>query len=135
MAITDLRADSALVTLPNCIPSMPAVARILSRYDRERLEGFVAIAIDLMDLMDGDPDLEDDDAHEDDDPAGGNVEDERQAAEGLEYFSPAAPLRHRPDERADQRAGSLSPASEGYGLFGLRIVPTRFLAGRPKRGT
>ncbi|ALR19027.1 hypothetical protein ATN00_00545 [Sphingobium baderi] len=59
---------------------MPAVARILSRYDRERLEGFVAIAIDLMDLMDGDPDLEDDD------PAGGNVEDERQMAEGEDYY-------------------------------------------------
>ncbi|SCW36799.1 hypothetical protein SAMN02927924_00229 [Sphingobium faniae] len=86
MANTDLRADSALVTLPNCLPSMPAVARILSRYDRERLEGFVAIAIDLMDLMDGDPDLEDGDADEDDDPAGGNVEDERQMAAGQDYY-------------------------------------------------
>lgn len=53
---------------------MPAVARILSRFDRPTLEAFLSVAIDLIDTFDGDPDLEDDDpaedadANEDDDP-------------------------------------------------------------------
>jgi hypothetical protein len=40
---------------------MPAVARILARYDRPKIEAFLAIAIDLLDTMDPDPELEDDD--------------------------------------------------------------------------
>ena len=46
------------VTLPNQFPPMPAIARILSRFDRAQLEGFISVAIDLADAMDGDPDLE-----------------------------------------------------------------------------
>jgi len=52
---------------------MPAVQRILLRYarnDRETLEAFLSVAIDLLDLMDGDPDLEDSndrEAHDGDD--------------------------------------------------------------------
>lgn len=49
------------VTLPNQIPPMPAVARILSRFDRVQLHGFIAVAIDLADALDGDIDLEEDD--------------------------------------------------------------------------
>lgn len=39
-------------------PPMPAVARILARYERPQLEAFLAIAIDLLDTMDPDPDME-----------------------------------------------------------------------------
>lgn len=39
-------------------PPMPAVAAILSRYDRNQLAMFITVAIDLMDLADGDPDVE-----------------------------------------------------------------------------
>ena len=46
------------VTMPGSIPSMPAVARILARYDRSKLEAFIAIAIDLADTFDGDPEAE-----------------------------------------------------------------------------
>lgn len=46
---------------------MPAVARILSRFDRTQLEAFVSVAIDLMDVVDGDPD------REVEDPAGETV--------------------------------------------------------------
>jgi hypothetical protein len=35
------------------------VERILSRFDRAQLEGFIAVAIDLLDVADGDNDLED----------------------------------------------------------------------------
>ena len=38
---------------PRAMPPMPAVARILSRFDRQQLEGF-----DLADAMDGDPEAE-----------------------------------------------------------------------------
>jgi hypothetical protein len=39
-------------------PRMPAVAQILARYDRPRLEAFITIAVDLLDAFDGDPDVE-----------------------------------------------------------------------------
>lgn len=42
-------------------PPMPAVARILARYDRPKLEAFISVAIDLLDVLAGDPDLEEDD--------------------------------------------------------------------------
>ena len=51
-------------------PPPAAVSRVLANFDRAQLEGFIAIAIDLLDFADGDPDLEDDDAHEEDDPPG-----------------------------------------------------------------
>ena len=58
MATTYLRGESAPVILPNQFPPMPAVARILSRFDRDQLHGFIAVAIDLADAMDGDSDTE-----------------------------------------------------------------------------
>lgn len=36
------------------------ITRVLSTFDRQQLEGFVAVAIDLMNLADGDPDQEGD---------------------------------------------------------------------------
>ena len=39
-------------------PPMPAVARILARFERVQLAGFIAVALDLIDTLDGDPDLE-----------------------------------------------------------------------------
>ena len=39
-------------------PPMPAVARSLVRYDRPTLESLLAVAIDLLDVMDGNPDTE-----------------------------------------------------------------------------
>lgn len=68
MATDTLTGGFRPVTLPNHFPPMPAVARILSRFDRDQLSSFIAVAIDLADAMDGDPDEEDGDSHEDDDP-------------------------------------------------------------------
>ena len=45
---------NAPATFPTVAP-MPAVARILARFEREQLAGFIAIAIDLLDTFDGDP--------------------------------------------------------------------------------
>lgn len=58
MATNPIGGESAIVTLPGMIPPMPAVARVLSRYDRGKLAAFVTVAIDLLDVLDGDPDRE-----------------------------------------------------------------------------
>lgn len=49
-------------------PHMPAVARILSRFDRDHLEAFLTVAIELLDTLDGDDDDEPDADSEDSDP-------------------------------------------------------------------
>lgn len=62
MATNPLGADSALVTFPlDYPPHMAAIARILGRYPPGDLARFVTVAIDLLDLDWGDPDLEEDD--------------------------------------------------------------------------
>lgn len=44
--------------LPSAMPPMPAVAHILAQYDRQKLSGFIEVAIGLLDAMDPDPDIE-----------------------------------------------------------------------------
>ena len=51
---------SALAAFPTTAP-MPAVARILARFERDQLAGFIAVALDLLDTLDGPEDAEDDD--------------------------------------------------------------------------
>ena len=58
MATNPIGGDTAPVTLPGTIPHMPAVARILARHDRAKLAAFVTVAIDLLDVLDGDADTE-----------------------------------------------------------------------------
>lgn len=58
MATNPIGGVAAPVTLPGTIPHMPVIARILARHDRGRLAAFVTVAIDLLDVMDGDADLE-----------------------------------------------------------------------------
>lgn len=41
-----------------------AISRVLATFNREQLAGFVSVAIDLMDLADGDPDAEHDPLNE-----------------------------------------------------------------------
>lgn len=52
-----MTAPTLISPMAREIPPAPVLA-ILSRYRREDIEAFVAIAIDLMDLADGDPDIE-----------------------------------------------------------------------------
>ena len=51
--------EGSAVAAFSTMPPMPAVARILARFERVQLAGFVAVALDLIDTMDGDPDDED----------------------------------------------------------------------------
>ena len=89
---------------------MPAVALILSRFDRAQLGSFVEIAIELMDVAQGDTDLEPEVTEQDDEPeiddepelddhGGGNVEDEGEPEDGI--FHAAYGI--------DQSTGPLSP--------------------------
>ena len=89
---------------------MPAVALILSRFDRAQLGSFVEIAIELMDVAQGDTDLEpevieqDDEPEIDDEPelddhGGGNVEDEGEFENGIVHAAYGI----------DQSAGPLPP--------------------------
>jgi hypothetical protein len=45
-------------------PPPAAVSRVLATFDRHQLEGFIAVALDLLDLADGDLDMEEDDPPE-----------------------------------------------------------------------
>lgn len=47
-----------MIPHPSAQPPMPAVALILSRYDRQKLANFIEVAIGLLDTMDGDTDAE-----------------------------------------------------------------------------
>lgn len=58
MATRAIRAESALVTLPSHVAPMPAVMRTLAQFDRKSLEAFIIVAISLLDVVDGDPDVE-----------------------------------------------------------------------------
>ena len=58
MASNPIGREAVPVTLPGTIPPMPAVARILSRYDRPKMEACIAVALDLLDVLDGDADAE-----------------------------------------------------------------------------
>lgn len=40
------------------IPALPNVTRILSRFQRPQIESFIAVALDLLDTLDGDPEVE-----------------------------------------------------------------------------
>jgi hypothetical protein len=52
-----MNAPIPLTSIARGVPPAP-VLRILAQHSREELEGFIAVAIDLLDLADGDPDVE-----------------------------------------------------------------------------
>ncbi len=66
MATRALGAESALANplqfalSPSRTPVAPLL-RLLSRFDRHKVEAFIELSIAMLDLIDGDPDLEEDD--------------------------------------------------------------------------
>lgn len=80
MASKPLGGESSPVTpLRLSVPDMPVLARILARFEREELEGFIAVAIDLLDVAAGDDDIEEDDSDcgVEDGPRGFDPEEDR----------------------------------------------------------
>jgi hypothetical protein len=67
-------ASEAITIAPGLAPAAPLM-RLLSRFDRAKVEAFAEVSIALLDLIDGDENLEDDDPAEEDDPAGQYDED------------------------------------------------------------
>lgn len=55
MATKAIRAEYRPVTIH------PGIARVLGGFNREQLSSFIEVGIELLDAMDGDPDLEEDD--------------------------------------------------------------------------
>lgn len=142
---------NALIQHPRAMLPMPAVARILSRFDRQQLEGFIAVAIDLADAMDGDPeaegsswaedirartnshlpdDCEADSDDEDDDPQGQCDEDGINTAYGdLKYRAGAGCQISDPGgDPFDDREPDESPYTASYGIDQSNALPS--LAGR-----
>lgn len=118
-------APQAGLVLPfPATPRMPAVARILARYDREKLEAFISVAIDLLDALDPNPDVE----LNGDELDGSMGEDDfnKQRASG-----PGCPLAD-PDMSVDDQAcdepyQDLEPEENAVPIFG--VDQTRWLIG------
>lgn len=53
-------ASEPITLVPGLAPAAP-IMRLLSRFDRQKVEAFAEVSIALLDLIDGDCDLEDDD--------------------------------------------------------------------------
>jgi hypothetical protein len=49
---------ATLLELPGAIPPIPAMARILARFDRDSLSGFIEVAIGLIGTLESDADVE-----------------------------------------------------------------------------
>lgn len=64
MASTPIGRDSAPVTLHGAVPPVPAVLAILNRFNRDELGNTIEVLVALLDIWDGEPDLEDDDPAE-----------------------------------------------------------------------
>ena len=66
MATGPIEQAGKIVTLPGIIPPMPAVARVLARFDRDKIASAIEVMIALLDMYDGDTDMEDASDLEDD---------------------------------------------------------------------
>ncbi len=102
MATRPIGGTAAPVTFPHIIPTMPAVARILARYDRPALEAFIAIAIDLADTLDGDPEaeepgLEDSSVTHDTDGPGCPIADARGDVAWIEWTAMRGSMKRGPN--------------------------------------
>ena len=98
------RPIARVTPFPGSISPMPAVARILARYDRDKLEAFTAVAIDLIDTLDGPEDTEDDDPAE-------------MAGDERDLSWPNRIAQHRPGPNMgteDDEADDFGEADDGY---------------------
>lgn len=98
MASNPIGREAQPVTLPGTMPPMPAVARILSRYDRPKVEAFIAVALDLLDVLDGDADAE-----LDGDDADGDFAEDEPAARFARLGNGPGCIIGDPDEAADDQ--------------------------------
>jgi hypothetical protein len=88
--------------IPTAAKAPPAaVMRILERFERQELEGFIAIAIDLLDTLSGDTDVE--------------LNGDEQDSDGDENGDPAYIEWHSRHGRKTDRFGAERLARDHYG--------------------
>ena len=58
MVSNPIGSESAIVTLPGTMPPMPAVARVLAQFDRDKIGNAIEVMIALLDLAEPDPEAE-----------------------------------------------------------------------------
>ena len=89
----------ALERIQTAPPVPPAaISRVLARFDRPALEGFIAVALDLLDLADGDADDE-----EDGDEQDGNFAEDEPAAQFANISNGPGDLYSDEDSEHDGR--------------------------------
>ena len=104
-----------VLAMPGAAMPMPAVARILSRFDRPTLASFLSVAIDLLDVLDGEADSE---GNGDDEPAG----DDADASTGEWHLRPWPARRSGSEPRVecedaeDDDPGGGNVEDEGEGI-------------------
>lgn len=79
-----------------------AVARILSRFDRDQLAAFISVAIDLLDVADGDPDVELNGDEKDGSLGEDDFHDRSETWSGM----PGCPVSDPPEADGDERDGN-----------------------------
>lgn len=108
MASVPIGGDPAPVIRFPSVPPMPAVARILSRYDRPTVEAFLAVAIDLLDTLDGPADPDQPDFRPRVDGMAGDPEDGEPTGDEGDWAWPEWDRRDPYGKRAGVEADALS---------------------------
>ena len=119
MAETTHRA--AFAQLPEHFAPMPAVMRTLARFDRTKIEGFITVAIGLLDVIDGDSDVELngdelDANHAEDDHLGDTSQ-----SQGLSSLPRHECEDAEEDDPAEEDDHSGDPLDEGEGTLGVDV--------------
>lgn len=100
-------------------PPPAAISRVLSTFDREQLEGFIAVAIDLLDLADPDPDIE----PNGDELDGSGAEDDFVSHNAGVFPGPGCPVSDPDlaidDEPCDDLYDDREPEEDVFAPFGI----------------
>ena len=104
---------------PSALPPMPAVARILSQFDRTNLEGFITVTIGLLDVIDGDSDVELDGDEMDTNQAEDDHLGDTSQSEGLSSLPRHECEDAEEDDPAEEDDHSGDPLDKGEGTWGI----------------
>jgi hypothetical protein len=110
MATTPIGRGSALVTLPSTIPPAPAVMAILDRFNRNEIGNTIEVLVALLDIWDGDSDLEVTDAEDDFDPQGLEADPDPDCEDEPDFSSRSDGLPGDPDDAEPDDDGKGDPA-------------------------
>lgn len=104
-------ASTGATTIP--VPP-PMIMGVLSRFDRDQLAGFIAVAIDLLDLAESDPDTEPDDEDEAAYPEWTSLPGSTKRAGHFTTNLLSAAFRNHEDAEDEDRDSSVEDSPEGF---------------------